>query len=183
MPHATFGSVEITQLNRSVFNETARTVRNAALPFVAVYLVAGLLFASVLRPAVTPSRVVIELAMSLITTISLHLLLACLLVPLLVGIASLIGWRHVLARGCLSALLALLHAASRLRRVRSRRVLILLSTPTRSDNGLDRVIACSIAEQLCCSLVIAPMAPPRESMRVWTTRSTQFCSSFARRPA
>ena len=183
MSHTTFGSVEITQLNRSVFNETACTVRTAALPFVAVYLVTGLLFASVLRPAVTPSRVVTELAMSLASTISLHLLLACLLVPLLVGIASLIGWRHVLARGCPSALLALLHAASRLRRVQSRRVLISLSTPTRSDNVLDRVMACSIAEQLCCSLVIAPMAPPRESMCVWTTRFTQFSSSFARRPA
>ena len=183
MPHATVGLVEITQLNRSVFNETACTVRNAVLPFVAVYATAGLLFASVLRPAVTPSRVVIELAMSLATTVSLHLLFACLLVPLLVGIASLIGWRHVLARGCPSALLALLQAASRLRRVCSRRVLILLSTPTRSDNVLDRVMACSIAEQLCCSLVIAPMAPPRESMRVWTTRSMRFCSSFARRPA
>lgn len=183
MSHTTFGSVEITQLNRSVFNETARTVHTAALPFVAVYLVTGLLFASVLRPAVTPSRVVIELAMSFATTISLHLLFSCLLVPLLVGIASLIGWRHVLARGCPSALLVLLHAASRLRRVRSRQILISLLTPTRSDNVLDRVIACSIAEQLCCSLVIAPMAPPRESMRVWTTWSTQFCSSFARRPA
>lgn len=183
MSHTTFGSVEITQLNRSVFNETARTVRNAVLPFVAVYLVAGLLFASVLRPAVTPSRVMIELAMSLATTVSLHLLLACLLVPLLVGIASLIGWRHVLARGCPSALLALLHAASRLRRVRSRHILISLSTPTRSDNVLDGVMTFSIAEQLCCSLVIAPMAPPRESMRVWISRSTQFCSSFARRPA
>lgn len=183
MSHTTFGSVEIAQLNRSVFNETARTLRNALLPFVAVYLVAGLLFASVLRPAVTHPRVVIELAMNLATTISLHLLLACLLVPLLVGIASLIGWRHVLARGCPSALLALLYVASRLRRVRSRHVLISLSTSTRNDNVLHRVMACSIAEQLCCSLVIAPMAPPRESMRVWTTRSTQFCSSFARRPA
>ena len=183
MSHSTFGSIEITQLNRSVFNETARSLRDALLPFVAAYLATGLLFASVLRPAVTPSRVMVELAMSLATTISLHLLLACLLVPLFVGIASLIGWRHVLARGCPSALLVLLHAASRLRRARSRHILISLLTATRSDNVRDRVMACSIAEQLCCSLVIAPMAPPRESMRVWTTRSTQFCSSFARRPA
>jgi hypothetical protein len=176
-------SVAIARMNDAALFEFARIIRDAVMPFAACYFVVGLLFTTYCRPTVGLSRVVAELTMGFVTTTPMHVAVAAVMVLFLVAFSSLVGWRHVLARGCPPALLALLRAASRADRVTLPNVGLALGGRAVDVFERERTLVLSMVDQLRRSLVIASTAPPPQHGLVRTTWFASTRSPFSRRSA
>lgn len=171
MSSRTPGPVEIAQLNSAVFRDFAHTIRTTLLPYFATVLIIGLSVESRVHPTIAFSKLAAEMVISLFTTIPVHAVLFAFFLPLLVGVATLVGWRHVLSVGLPERLVALIRAASRVIRLE-----LLEPSPVPSigakrlrERATERVH--QMIERLCRSLVTAPSAPPLQARSERTNRS------------
>lgn len=155
--------VDVARLNSSVFRAVLRKFELLFVVMIPIEIVSVLLLAHHRDPTMGMAQVLAHSIPFLLTGSLTHFLGGLLVAMFLVALGSLAWWRHVLAIGRPSTVLAALASAVRgilrrlVRKLDGRADL--LAVPARRRAGRSPRLP-SVIDQLCASLCLAPSAPP-----------------------